>query len=90
MSFFNFLQGKIPPLGGWVEKSPESPDVQAAADSAEKMFNTNSRGKKMFRLVSINSAKVQVWTECSNEHEHTHSLSNTSHLTTGSSGFLFR
>ncbi|TKS84258.1 Cystatin Precursor [Collichthys lucidus] len=47
-------------LGGWSERNPESSDIKKAAEYAVKMFNTHSKGKKMFKLVSIASAKAQV------------------------------
>ncbi|XP_047426605.1 cystatin-F [Mugil cephalus] len=51
---------KVPKLGDWVKKSPDTNDVQEAAKHAMEMFNTKSKGKKMFKLVSITNAKAKV------------------------------
>ncbi|XP_037341546.1 cystatin cpi-2 [Pungitius pungitius] len=51
---------KVPLLGGWYEKSPESTEVLEATQYAVKMHNTQSKTKKMFKLVSITSAQAQV------------------------------
>ena len=47
-------------LGGWHDKSPDAQDVQAAASYAVEKFNSRSKAKKNFKLISITSAKAQV------------------------------
>ncbi|XP_072309682.1 cystatin [Eucyclogobius newberryi] len=47
-------------VGGWFERSPNSTEVHQATQYAVKMFNSNSKGKRLFRLDSITSAHSQV------------------------------
>ncbi|KAJ0015500.1 hypothetical protein NQD34_009120 [Periophthalmus magnuspinnatus] len=47
-------------LGGWHERSLNSTEVKKAAQYAVKMFNSNSKGKRLFRLDSITTAESQV------------------------------
>lgn len=56
----NFFIEKVPLLGGWFERNPESEEVQQAAQYAVKMFNTHSKNRRMFKLVSITAAQSQV------------------------------
>ncbi|KAM9841093.1 cystatin-C [Aulostomus maculatus] len=51
---------KVPVLGGWFERNVDSIEVKEAALYALKMYNAHAKGRKMFRLVSITSAKSQV------------------------------
>ena len=47
-------------LGDWSERSPDSNDVKEAAQFAVSMFNTRSKNKKVFKLISITAAQSQV------------------------------
>ncbi|KAM9337853.1 cystatin [Symphorus nematophorus] len=51
---------KVHLLGDWSEKSPTAPDVQAATQYAVEMYNAQPRVKKVFKLVSIDAAKVKA------------------------------
>lgn len=51
---------KVNQLGDWMESNPESADVQDATQYAVKMFNTKSKSKKMFKLVSITAVERRV------------------------------
>lgn len=54
--------GKVPLLGAWSEISPDQADVQEAARHAVETFNTNHKGRKTFKLLSISAAQSQVGT----------------------------
>ncbi|XP_030598884.1 cystatin-F [Archocentrus centrarchus] len=48
------------PLGGSFEINPDSAEVQDVAQHAVKVFNTKSKAKKMFKLVTVTRAQCQV------------------------------
>ncbi|XP_047185289.1 cystatin 10 isoform X2 [Scophthalmus maximus] len=54
------IKEKVPLLGGWFERSPDSDEVQNAAQQAVKMFNAQSKSKRLFKLASITAAQTQV------------------------------
>lgn len=47
-------------FGGWHERSPDSKDVQEAALYALKMFNSHSKGNKLFKIEAFNTAHSQL------------------------------
>lgn len=51
---------KVPFLGGWSKMRLDSAEVQAAAQHALKNYNTNSKSKRLFKLVDITAAQSQV------------------------------
>lgn len=51
---------KVPLLGGWSKMRLDSAEVQAAAQHALKSYNTNSKSKRLFKLVDITAAQSQV------------------------------
>ncbi|XP_043952342.1 cystatin-like isoform X1 [Gambusia affinis] len=53
----NRLRRELHFLASWSEKPIESEDVQKAAKFAVENFNTKAKGKMLFKMVSIKSAK---------------------------------
>ncbi|XP_029940459.1 cystatin-like [Salarias fasciatus] len=51
---------KVHHMGSWIETDPYAEDVQEAVQFAVQMFNTQSKSKKMFKLVSVENTKSQV------------------------------
>lgn len=51
---------KVQLLGGWLERSSDSADVKDAVQYAVKMFNSQSKSKRLFRLESISTVQSQV------------------------------
>ncbi|KAM7393133.1 hypothetical protein PAMA_007994 [Pampus argenteus] len=51
---------KVNLLGGWSEHNPEASEIQEATQYAVKMFNMQSKSKKMFKLIHIDFAQTQV------------------------------
>uniref|UniRef100_A0A3P8X2N9 Si:busm1-57f23.1 n=1 Tax=Cynoglossus semilaevis TaxID=244447 RepID=A0A3P8X2N9_CYNSE len=50
----------LPVLGGWVDRSPDSAEIQAAVQYSLEMFNSRPKNKRMFKLVSVKSARSKV------------------------------
>ncbi|KAM3599602.1 uncharacterized protein V6R79_008368 [Siganus canaliculatus] len=50
----------VPLLGGWQERNTDSDEVKQVTQYAVDTFNTRAKGKKMFKLISIDSAHTQV------------------------------
>lgn len=87
---FYFLKENVPLLGGWSERNPESSEIKKATEYAVKMFNNHSKGKKMFKLVSITSAKAQVRFIFQKEsNSHATNCQRHHHAMTKSNSFLF-
>ncbi|KAK5851799.1 hypothetical protein PBY51_023326 [Eleginops maclovinus] len=51
---------KVPLLGGWFERNPESDEVKYATEHALTVFNSKVAKKKLFKVDSISAAQSQV------------------------------
>ncbi|KAM9821109.1 cystatin-C [Neosynchiropus ocellatus] len=51
---------KVPLLGGWSVRDAESEQVLDAAEHAVKLFNSQLKGRRLFKLLSVTSAQSQV------------------------------
>ncbi|KAM8873494.1 cystatin-11 isoform 1-T3 [Synchiropus picturatus] len=51
---------KAPVLGGWSVRDAKSEQVLDAAEHAVKLFNSQLKGRRLFKLLSVTSAQSQV------------------------------